>query len=191
MQVARDIAAAGKNLGVRVVAIYGGRAYEPQLEALRKGADIVVGTPGRLLDLAEQRHLVLGRVNALVLDEADEMLDLGFLPDVERIPRDAARAASHDAVPGHHARPDRGALAAFPEPPDAHPGRGGRPGRDPRAHQAARLPRARDGQGRAAHPRAAGQGPRADDDLRADEADRAARRRRPGRARVRRGRRAR
>nr|WP_307862770.1 DEAD/DEAH box helicase [Pseudonocardia parietis] len=87
VQVARDIAAAGKNLGTRVVAIYGGRAYEPQLEALRKGVDIVVGTPGRLLDLAEQRHLVLGRVKALVLDEADEMLDLGFLPDVERILR--------------------------------------------------------------------------------------------------------
>ncbi|MGH3510154.1 MAG: DEAD/DEAH box helicase, partial [Nocardioidaceae bacterium] len=51
----------------------------------RKGVDIVVGTPGRLLDLAEQRHLALGRVNALVLDEADEMLDLGFLPDVERL----------------------------------------------------------------------------------------------------------
>ncbi|MFP5068580.1 DEAD/DEAH box helicase [Pseudonocardia nantongensis] len=87
VQVARDIAAAGKNLDVRVVAIYGGRAYEPQLEALRKGVDIIVGTPGRLLDLAEQRHLVLGRVKALVLDEADEMLDLGFLPDVERILR--------------------------------------------------------------------------------------------------------
>ncbi|WP_369821665.1 DEAD/DEAH box helicase [Pseudonocardia sp. EC080610-09] len=87
VQVARDIAAAGKNLGVRVVAIYGGRAYEPQLEALRKGVDVIVGTPGRLLDLAEQRHLVLGRVKALVLDEADEMLDLGFLPDVERILR--------------------------------------------------------------------------------------------------------
>nr|WP_231974402.1 DEAD/DEAH box helicase [Pseudonocardia sp. HH130630-07] len=87
VQVARDIAAAGKHLGVRVVAIYGGRAYEPQLEALRKGVDVIVGTPGRLLDLAEQRHLVLGRVKALVLDEADEMLDLGFLPDVERILR--------------------------------------------------------------------------------------------------------
>ncbi|GAA3058575.1 hypothetical protein GCM10010464_23970 [Pseudonocardia yunnanensis] len=87
VQVAKDIADAGKHLGVRVTAIYGGRAYEPQLAALRKGVDVVVGTPGRLLDLAEQRHLVLGRVNALVLDEADEMLDLGFLPDVERIMR--------------------------------------------------------------------------------------------------------
>jgi superfamily II DNA/RNA helicase len=87
VQVAKDIADAGKHLGVRVTAIYGGRAYEPQLAALRKGVDVVVGTPGRLLDLAEQRHLVLGRVKALVLDEADEMLDLGFLPDVERIMR--------------------------------------------------------------------------------------------------------
>ena len=87
VQVAKDIADAGKHLGVRVTAIYGGRAYEPQLNALRKGVDVVVGTPGRLLDLAEQRHLVLGRVGMLVLDEADEMLDLGFLPDVERILR--------------------------------------------------------------------------------------------------------
>jgi superfamily II DNA/RNA helicase len=87
VQVAKDIADAGRHLGVRVIAIYGGRAYEPQLAALRKGVDIVVGTPGRLLDLAEQRHLALGRVSALVLDEADEMLDLGFLPDVERIIR--------------------------------------------------------------------------------------------------------
>ncbi len=87
VQVAKDIADAGRHLGVRVTAIYGGRAYEPQLAALRKGVDVVVGTPGRLLDLAEQRHLVLGRVKALVLDEADEMLDLGFLPDVERIMR--------------------------------------------------------------------------------------------------------
>ncbi|WP_372452747.1 DEAD/DEAH box helicase [Pseudonocardia nigra] len=87
VQVAKDIADAGQHLGVRVTAIYGGRAYEPQLAALRKGVDVVVGTPGRLLDLAEQRHLVLGRVKALVLDEADEMLDLGFLPDVERILR--------------------------------------------------------------------------------------------------------
>ncbi|HEY4023662.1 MAG TPA: DEAD/DEAH box helicase, partial [Pseudonocardiaceae bacterium] len=87
LQVSHDITDAGKHLGVRTVAIYGGRPYEPQVEALRKGVDLVIGTPGRLLDLAEQRHLVLGKVNGLVLDEADEMLDLGFLPDVERILR--------------------------------------------------------------------------------------------------------
>ena len=68
-----------------VTSIYGGRPYEPQIEALQKGVDVVVGTPGRLLDLAQQGHLQLGGLSVLVLDEADEMLDLGFLPDIERI----------------------------------------------------------------------------------------------------------
>ena len=85
VQVSGDLAAAGSQLGARVVTIYGGRAYEPQIDALRKGTDVVVGTPGRLLDLAQQRHLVLGAVRILVLDEADEMLDLGFLPDIEKL----------------------------------------------------------------------------------------------------------
>ncbi|MFJ4499034.1 DEAD/DEAH box helicase [Streptomyces sp. NPDC088864] len=84
-QVTNDLLTAGKVRNVRVLAIYGGRAYEPQVEALKKGVDVIVGTPGRLLDLAGQRKLDLSRVRALVLDEADEMLDLGFLPDVERI----------------------------------------------------------------------------------------------------------
>ncbi|GAA0604604.1 DEAD/DEAH box helicase [Kutzneria viridogrisea] len=87
LQVTHDLTDAGKHLGIRVLAIYGGRPYEPQIEALRKGVDVVIGTPGRLLDLAEQRHLVLGKIKGLVLDEADEMLDLGFLPDIERILR--------------------------------------------------------------------------------------------------------
>jgi superfamily II DNA/RNA helicase len=85
VQVSRDLAAAGAKRGVRVQAIYGGRAYEPQVQALQGGVEIVVGTPGRLLDLAQQGHLILGKVRVLVLDEADEMLDLGFLPDIERI----------------------------------------------------------------------------------------------------------
>jgi superfamily II DNA/RNA helicase len=92
LQVSGDLAAAAKYLSagdrkLSVVSIYGGRAYEPQIEALQSGADVVVGTPGRLLDLAQQGHLQLGGVSALVLDEADEMLDLGFLPDIERILR--------------------------------------------------------------------------------------------------------
>ncbi|WP_326561148.1 DEAD/DEAH box helicase [Micromonospora sp. NBC_01796] len=85
LQVAKDIAAAGKTRGVRVLPIYGGVAYEPQVEALRKGVEILVGTPGRLMDLAKQKHLRLDGVHALVLDEADRMLDLGFLDDVEKI----------------------------------------------------------------------------------------------------------
>ncbi|WP_442811960.1 DEAD/DEAH box helicase [Streptomyces sp. NBC_01803] len=84
-QVTNDLLTAGKVRNVRVLSIYGGRAYEPQVEALARGVDVVVGTPGRLLDLAGQRKLDLSEVRCLVLDEADEMLDLGFLPDVERI----------------------------------------------------------------------------------------------------------
>ena len=85
IQVAEDLRMAGSGLGTRVLTLYGGRAYEPQIEALRSGVDVVVSTPGRLLDLVGQRHLGLGDVRTLVLDEADKMLDLGFLPDVERI----------------------------------------------------------------------------------------------------------
>ena len=92
IQVYGDLAGAAKYVttGDRkfsVTSIYGGRPYEPQIEALRKGVDVVVGTPGRLLDLAQQGHLQLGGLSVLVLDEADEMLDLGFLPDIERILR--------------------------------------------------------------------------------------------------------
>jgi superfamily II DNA/RNA helicase len=85
IQVSGDIAAAGAGLGARVATIYGGRAYEPQMQALDRGVDVVVGTPGRLLDLVEQQHLILDAVRILVLDEADEMLDLGFLPDIEKL----------------------------------------------------------------------------------------------------------
>lgn len=93
VQVTEDLATAAKHLiaedgrRLSVVSIYGGRAYEPQIEALQAGADVVVGTPGRLLDLSQQNHLQLGGLSVLVLDEADEMLDLGFLPDIERILR--------------------------------------------------------------------------------------------------------
>ncbi|PZA22036.1 ATP-dependent helicase [Modestobacter versicolor] len=85
VQVSRDLAAAGAKRGIRVQAIYGGRAFEPQVAALQAGVEIVVGTPGRLLDLAQRGDLILGKVRVLVLDEADEMLDLGFLPDIERV----------------------------------------------------------------------------------------------------------
>ncbi|MBE1514349.1 DEAD/DEAH box helicase [Nesterenkonia halotolerans] len=85
VQVAADIKVAAARRGIRVATIYGGRAYEPQIEELDRGVEIVVGTPGRLIDLHRQRHLKLKNVNIVVLDEADEMLDLGFLPDVETL----------------------------------------------------------------------------------------------------------
>ncbi|ACU76644.1 DEAD/DEAH box helicase domain protein [Catenulispora acidiphila DSM 44928] len=104
VQVTEDLAAAGKVMAARVQSVYGGRAYEPQIAALSAGVDLVVGTPGRLLDLAKQGHLDLSGVRMLVLDEADEMLDLGFLPDVERIvtqvPKDRQTLLFSATMPG-------------------------------------------------------------------------------------------
>ena len=84
-QVAEELRAAAARRRLRIVEVYGGRAYEPQQEALKEGAEIVVGTPGRLVDLMKHRFLDLTCVRTVVLDEADEMLDLGFLEDVEKI----------------------------------------------------------------------------------------------------------
>ncbi|OYO05183.1 RNA helicase [Enemella evansiae] len=85
LQVSKDLEVASKIRRARVLTVYGGVGYEPQLDALAAGVDVVVGTPGRLLDLVNRRALDLRHIKVLVLDEADEMLDLGFLPDVERI----------------------------------------------------------------------------------------------------------
>jgi superfamily II DNA/RNA helicase len=85
VQVAEDLEVATSNRATKVVSIYGGKAYEGQVEQLKAGAQIVVGTPGRLLDLAGQRLLDLKGVQEVVLDEADKMLDLGFLSDIEKI----------------------------------------------------------------------------------------------------------
>ena len=85
VQVGEDLERAAAKLPVRLATIYGGRPYEEQIEALAAGVDVVVGTPGRLLDLYNRGELQLDRVAVLVLDEADEMLDLGFLPDIEKI----------------------------------------------------------------------------------------------------------
>ncbi|MDT0166512.1 DEAD/DEAH box helicase, partial [Actinotalea sp. AC32] len=85
VQVANDLETASRRRAVRVLQVYGGRAYEPQVEALGRGVEVVVGTPGRMIDLMNQGHLDLTRAKTVVLDEADEMLDLGFLPDVEKL----------------------------------------------------------------------------------------------------------
>ena len=84
-QVAEELSMAAARRTVRIVQVYGGRAYEPQIEALKEGAEVVVGTPGRVIDLMNRGLLDLAHVTTVVLDEADEMLDLGFLPDVEKI----------------------------------------------------------------------------------------------------------
>ena len=84
-QVSADLTTAATRRHARVLTVYGGVGYDPQLTTLSRGTEVVVGTPGRLLDLANRGSLDLSHIKVLVLDEADEMLDLGFLPDVERI----------------------------------------------------------------------------------------------------------
>lgn len=85
IQVAEDLVVASSKRATQVAAIYGGKAYEGQIEQIDAGAQVIVGTPGRLLDLISQRKLSIKEVEVMVLDEADKMLDLGFLPDVERL----------------------------------------------------------------------------------------------------------
>jgi superfamily II DNA/RNA helicase len=85
IQVAEDLKLACSNRPTLVAAIYGGKAYEGQVAEIDAGAQIIVGTPGRLIDLSKQHKLDLRNIRFMVLDEADEMLDLGFLPDVEKL----------------------------------------------------------------------------------------------------------
>jgi superfamily II DNA/RNA helicase len=85
LQVSNDMSVASEDRGTRVLTVYGGVGYDNQLDTLKSGVDVVVGTPGRLIDLMNRRALDLSHIKVLVLDEADEMLDLGFLPDVERL----------------------------------------------------------------------------------------------------------
>ena len=85
IQVGDSLSVAASKSGVRVATLYGGRPYDTQVKELQKGVELVVGTPGRLIDLHRQKYLNLTQIKIVVLDEADEMLDLGFLPDVERI----------------------------------------------------------------------------------------------------------
>jgi ATP-dependent RNA helicase DeaD len=85
LQVAEAFSALGKFCQVRVLAVYGGSPYVPQIKALKQGVDVVVGTPGRLIDLLERKSLDLSAVRTLVLDEADEMLSMGFIDEIEKL----------------------------------------------------------------------------------------------------------
>jgi ATP-dependent RNA helicase DeaD len=85
LQVSKTVTEYGRHLDVRVLAVYGGQPYGPQISKLNRGIDIVVGTPGRLLDLIDRNALNIKHIKTLVLDEADEMLNMGFMEDVEKI----------------------------------------------------------------------------------------------------------
>ena len=85
IQIGESFAAYGKHTHSRHAVIYGGVSQHSQTEALRKGVDILVSTPGRLLDLINQKYINLGSINFFVLDEADRMLDMGFIDDIKKI----------------------------------------------------------------------------------------------------------
>jgi ATP-dependent RNA helicase RhlE len=85
LQIAENAKGYAKHMDMRIITVFGGVGEKPQIEALRRGADLVVATPGRLIDLMRQRHGRWNELEFLVLDEADRMLDMGFLPDVRRI----------------------------------------------------------------------------------------------------------
>ncbi len=84
-QVAENASHYGRHLQIRTAVVFGGVNINPQISMLRRGVDVLIATPGRLLDLAGQKHADLSGVEVLVLDEADRMLDMGFLPDIRRV----------------------------------------------------------------------------------------------------------
>ncbi len=85
LQVSAQIQSFGSKRGLRVVTIYGGASYRPQVEGVKRGAHIIIATPGRLVDMLDQEIVKLGKVKTVVLDEADEMVSMGFKDDLERI----------------------------------------------------------------------------------------------------------
>ena len=138
MQVDESVRTYGRTVPLRSTVVYGGMPMDPQIKALRGGIEILVATPGRLLDLVGQRVANLGQVEILVLDEADRMLDMGFLPDIQRIiallPPQPPEPHVLGDVLGRHPAP----LGDDPARPGD--GRGGAPQHDGRRHPPARLP---------------------------------------------------
>ena len=113
-QIHTVIGALGQHTPLRRVTIYGGVGMQPQVQKLRAGADIAVACPGRLLDHIGQGTIDLSHLEVLVLDEADRLFDMGFLPDIRRIVRLPATAATDAAVLSHHARCDPAPGARYP-----------------------------------------------------------------------------
>ena len=100
-QVAQQVKLYAKYTNLRSAVVFGGIDMKPQTAELKRGVEVLVATPGRLLDHIEAKNAVLNQVEYVVLDEADRMLDIGFLPDLQRILVVPAQAAHHLAVLGH------------------------------------------------------------------------------------------
>jgi superfamily II DNA/RNA helicase len=104
-------------LGLRAVAVYGGADIDRQVSKLRKGVDVIIATPGRLIDLGDRGELSVAELETLVLDEADRMADMGFMPQVEWVLRRLEQPAPDAALLGHARRRRRPAGPALPDRP--------------------------------------------------------------------------
>ncbi len=135
-QVAQQIALYAKYTKLRSTVVFGGMDMKPQTLELKKGVEVLVATPGRLLDHIEAKNAVLNQVEYVVLDEADRMLDIGFLPDLQRILQLPAQAAHHAVVLGHLLARNQASGRQLPARPGHH--RGGASQRD-RLHGGAAL----------------------------------------------------
>ena len=127
VQVSEALHRYGRDLGARVLPVYGGAPIVRQLRSLESGVDVVVATPGRALDLLNRGSLRLGEIATVVLDEADEMLDMGFAEDLEAILDETPETPADRPVLGHDAAPARLPRPAAPERPGAdhhRPGEG-------------------------------------------------------------------
>ncbi|MBM4141641.1 MAG: DEAD/DEAH box helicase [Nitrospira sp.] len=91
VQVAQELNRIGQNKGITSVPIYGGQSIERQIRSLKRGVHVVVGTPGRVIDHIQRKTLILKDIGIVVLDEADEMLNMGFIDDMERIPKEVPK----------------------------------------------------------------------------------------------------
>ena len=111
VQIEENVRAYAKHLPLRMATVFGGVGERPQIEALRAGTDIIIATPGRLLDLMGQRHGDFSGLQFLVLDEADRMLDMGFLPPIRQIVKALPQQAADADVLRHALEGDRGADA--------------------------------------------------------------------------------
>ena len=138
MQVDESVRTYGRTVPLRSAVVYGGIPMDPQIKALRAGVEILVATPGRLLDLVGQKVANLGQVEILVLDEADRMLDMGFLPDIQQIIALLPSEAPEPDVLGDVLR--RHPAPVGHDPARSEHGRGRAAERDGRGGQAARLP---------------------------------------------------
>ena len=116
-QVAENFETYGKYNKLNMALLIGGVSFPDQERALEKGVDVLIATPGRLLDHFERGGILLNDVKILVIDEADRMLDMGFIPDVERIVATAAAAPPDPVLLGHHAAGDQAAGRPLPQQP--------------------------------------------------------------------------